>query len=187
MLQCRNYPTPRLKSSYLLVEFALNELLRELLSWLSLPEVGLPAIFVVSLLAATILPFGSEPVFLAYVASVPNFLWAALLVATAGNTLGGVVSYWMGATVHGAYGRWRARREAARVLTPAEHRAQRWIRRLGPAGLFFAWLPIIGDPLCLVAGWSRLSFWPCVVWMALGKFLRYATISWLLTLALAPG
>jgi membrane protein YqaA with SNARE-associated domain len=186
VLQCRNYHTLRLKSSYLLWEFVLNELLRELLAWLSLPEVGLPTLFVVGLLAATILPFGSEPVFLAYVASVPHLLWPAILVATAGNTLGGVVSYWMGTSAHGAYGRWRARRDTAASPTPAEHRAERWIRRLGPAGLFFAWLPIIGDPLCLVAGWSRLSFWPCVAWMALGKFLRYAAISWLLTLTLAP-
>lgn len=186
MLQCHNYHTLRLKSSYLLWEFVLNELLRELLAWLSLPEVGLPTLFVVGLLAATILPFGSEPVFLAYVASVPHLLWPAILVATAGNTLGGVVSYWMGTSAHGAYGRWRAHRDTAASPVQAEHRAERWIRRLGPAGLFFAWLPIIGDPLCLVAGWSRLSFWPCVAWMALGKFLRYATISWLLTLTLAP-
>ena len=186
MLQCHNYHTLRLKSSYLLWEFVLNELLRELLAWLSLPEVGLPTLFVVGLLAATILPFGSEPVFLAYVASVPHLLWPAILVATAGNTLGGVVSYWMGTSAHGAYGRWRAHRDTAASPAQAEHRAERWIRRLGPAGLFFAWLPIIGDPLCLVAGWSRLSFWPCVAWMALGKFLRYATISWLLTLTLAP-
>ncbi len=186
MLQCRNYHTLRLKSSCLLWEFVLNELLRELLAWLSLPEVGLPTLFVVGLLAATILPFGSEPVFLAYVASVPHLLWPAIFVATAGNTLGGVVSYWMGTSAHGAYGRWRARRHTAASPTPADHRAERWIRRLGPAGLFFAWLPIIGDPLCLVAGWSRLSFWPCVAWMALGKFLRYAAISWLLTLTLAP-
>jgi membrane protein YqaA with SNARE-associated domain len=168
------------------VEFALNELLRELLAWLSLPEVGLPSLFVVGLLAATILPFGSEPVLLAYVASVPNMLWPAILVATAGNTLGGVVSYWMGASAHGAYGRWRTRRDTANSPAAVEYRAQRWIRRMGPAGLFFAWLPIIGDPLCLVAGWLRLSFWPCVAWMALGKFLRYAIICWLLTLALAP-
>ena len=186
MLQCRNYPTPRLKSSYLLVGFALNELLRELLGWLSLPEVGLPALFVVGLLAATILPVGSEPVLLAYIANAPSLFWPAICVATAGNTLGGVVSYWMGAGAHGAYGRWRASRHNATSPRGVGHHAERWIRRLGPAGLFFAWLPVIGDPLCLVAGWLRLSFWPCVAWMAVGKFLRYAVISWALTLALAP-
>jgi membrane protein YqaA with SNARE-associated domain len=75
-----------------LVGFALNELLRELLGWLSLPEVGLPALFVVGLLAATILPVGSEPVLLAYIANAPSLFWPAICVATAGNTLGGVVS-----------------------------------------------------------------------------------------------
>ena len=184
MLQCRNYPTPGLKPSYLLVEFALNELMRALLAWLSLPEVGLPTLFAVGLLAATILPFGSEPFLLAYVASVPDMIWPAIWVATAGNTLGGMVSYWMGAGAQGAYGRWRARQQVTTHPSRADRLAERWIRRLGPAGLFFAWLPVIGDPLCLVAGWLRLAFWPCVVWMAVGKFLRYAAISWVLTLVL---
>ena len=172
------------KAFLLMMEFALNELLSALLAWLSLPEVGLPALFAVGLLAATILPFGSEPFLLAYVTSVPEMLWPAIWVATAGNTLGGVVSYWMGAGAHGAYGRWRAKREVTTRAGGADHLAERWIRRLGPAGLFFAWLPVIGDPLCVVAGWLRLSFWPCVAWMALGKFLRYAAISWMLTLVL---
>lgn len=172
------------KAFLFMMEFALNELLSALLAWLSLPEVGLPALFAVGLLAATILPFGSEPFLLAYVTSVPEMLWPAIWVATAGNTLGGVVSYWMGAGAHDAYGRWRAKREVTTRAGGADHLAERWIRRLGPAGLFFAWLPVIGDPLCLVAGWLRLSFWPCVAWMALGKFLRYAAISWMLTLVL---
>ncbi len=186
MLQCRNYPTASLKASYYLLGFALNELLRELLVWLSLPEVGLPTLFVAGLLAATILPFGSEPILLAYLAAVPSLFWPAIGVATVGNTLGGVVSYWMGAGVHRVYGRWRVQKLDDDSPDGTRRRAERWIRRLGPAGLVFAWLPIIGDPLCLVAGWLRLSFWPCVAWMAVGKFLRYVTISWLLTLTLAP-
>jgi membrane protein YqaA with SNARE-associated domain len=40
-----------------------------------------------------------------------------------------------------------------------------------------AWLPIVGDPLCAVAGWLKLSFWPCIGYMAIGKFLRYLTMT----------
>ena len=43
-----------------------------------------------------------------------------------------------------------------------------------------AWLPVVGDPLCAVAGWLKLPFWPCVAYMAIGKFLRYVCLTALL-------
>jgi membrane protein YqaA with SNARE-associated domain len=55
-----------------------------------------------------------------------------------------------------------------------------WFERMGPKVLILAWLPIVGDPLCAVAGWLRLPFWSCLVWIALGKCLRYITMTWLL-------
>ena len=48
-----------------------------------------------------------------------------------------------------------------------------WLGRIGPKACLFSFLPIIGDPLCAVAGWLKLPFWPCVGWMLAGKFLRY--------------
>jgi membrane protein YqaA with SNARE-associated domain len=58
-----------------------------------------------------------------------------------------------------------------------------WLRRFGPRACLLSWLPVVGDPLCAVAGWLRLPFWPCVAWMALGKCLRYivmtAALLWL--------
>ena len=78
----------------------LDSIFAPLLELLALPSVGLGAIFVVSALAATILPLGSEPIFLGYLALKPEFFWAAVLVATAGNSLGGVITYWMGAGAH---------------------------------------------------------------------------------------
>ncbi len=54
---------------------------------------------------------------------------------------------------------------------------------MGPPALLLSWLPAVGDPLCAVAGWLRLPFWPCVAYMAIGKFLRYlamtASLLWL--------
>jgi membrane protein YqaA with SNARE-associated domain len=52
-----------------------------------------------------------------------------------------------------------------------------WLERFGARALFFSWLPIVGDPLCAVAGWLRLPFWPSVFWMAVGKFLRYTLMT----------
>ena len=56
-------------------------------------------------------------------------------------------------------------------------KAIEWLERLGPKACLLAWLPIVGDPLCAVAGWLRLPFWPCVGYMLIGKFLRYVTMT----------
>lgn len=142
-----------------------------LLAWLALPQVGLGAVFVVAFVSATLLPLGSEPALFAFVQLHPEMLWPALLVATAGNTLGGVVTWWLG---------WLARRGTEKIThhpISTGGRALRWLQRFGPKACLLSWLPIVGDPLCAVAGWLRLPFWPCVAWMAAGKFARYATIA----------
>lgn len=177
-------------------ECVLDEFIQSLLTWLASPGVGLPAVFIMSLLAATILPIGSEPVLVGYLMAVPEMFWMAIAVATLGNTLGGLVSYGMGAGAHGLFGRWRARRlqSAASqpgdtpkpVLTPERARAERWLARYGAPALLLAWLPVVGDPLCAVAGWLRLPFWQCAVYMAIGKLGRYLTIAWALKWAIAP-
>src|SRR5690606_14641884 len=53
----------------------------------------------------------------------------------------------------------------------------RWFLRFGPPALLLSWLPVVGDPLCAVAGWLRLPFWPCVLYMAAGKCLRYVILT----------
>ena len=52
-----------------------------------------------------------------------------------------------------------------------------WLERVGPKACLLSWLPGVGDPLCAVAGWLKLPFWPCLFYMAIGKFLRYATMT----------
>lgn len=162
-----------------------------------MPGVGLPAVFAVSLLAATILPLGSEPVLLGYLAVFPERVWPAILVATAGNTLGSLVSYAMGAGAHGIFGRWRQRKHSspasvtsmrahAPVLTPERARAEKWVHRFGAPVLLLAWLPVVGDPLCAVAGWLRLPFWSCLVYIAIGKFGRYVALVWVLRWVIVP-
>jgi membrane protein YqaA with SNARE-associated domain len=146
--------------------------LNSLLQTLALPEVGLSTVFVVSLISATLLPLGSEPAVFGLIKLNPDLFWATIAVATAGNTLGGAIDWWMGYGAHTALNRYRRQ---ANDTTHA--RALRWLHRLGPKACLLSWLPGIGDPLCAVAGWLKLPFWPCLAYMAIGKCLRYITMT----------
>ncbi len=141
-----------------------------LLAALALPKYGLSSVFVIALISATLLPMGSEPAVFGLVKLNPGLFWPAVLVATAGNTLGGAISWWMGYGAERAYERVRHRK-------PSELRALQWLQRFGAKACLLAWLPVVGDPLCAVAGWLRLPFWPCVAYMAVGKFARYLTLT----------
>jgi membrane protein YqaA with SNARE-associated domain len=140
-----------------------------LAQWLALPEVGLTTVFVVAFVSATLLPMGSEPAVFGLVKLNPELFWPAILVATAGNTLGGGVSWLMGLGTHRLVDRARG--------SSTELRALQWLERFGPKACLLSWLPIVGDPLCAVAGWLRFPFWPCMIYMAIGKFARYLTMT----------
>jgi membrane protein YqaA with SNARE-associated domain len=143
--------------------------LASLLAALALPQFGLSTVFVVSLVSATLLPLGSEPAVFGLVKLNPALFWPAIGVATLGNTLGGAITWWMGRGAERAY-------EQLTHRAP-ERRALAWVARFGPKACLLSWLPVVGDPLCAVAGWLRMPFWPCVLYMALGKFLRYVTMT----------
>ena len=140
-----------------------------LLSLLALPQYSLGTVFVVSFLSATLLPMGSEPVVFGLVQLNPELFWPVILVATLGNTLGGAVSWWMGLATHQAVDKYRQSAYHVRAL--------HWLERLGPKACLLAWLPLVGDPLCAVAGWLKLPFWPCLVYMAIGKLARYTLMT----------
>lgn len=158
-----------------------------LLNVMALPEIGLSAIFIISLVSATLLPLGSEPAVLAYVSLAPTMFWFAVLIATLGNTIGGTISFWMGSGAAKAYAKWREKHplEDNESLNNYEKKAggrwhaliNHWLHRLGPKALLLSWLPLIGDPLCALAGWARLPLGPCIFYMAIGKFLRYSTMT----------
>ncbi len=141
-----------------------------LLTALALPKFGLSSVFVIALVSATLLPMGSEPAVFGLVKLNPELFWPAVLVATAGNTVGGAITWWMGYGAERAY-------ERVKHRTPHEVRALQWLQRFGAKGCLLSWLPVVGDPLCAVAGWLRLPFWPCVAYMAVGKFARYLTMT----------
>jgi membrane protein YqaA with SNARE-associated domain len=142
------------------------EWFRSILAIFALPEVGLSTIFAASFVGATLLPLASEPAVLAYTLVDPSAnYWPAVLVGTLGNVLGGFTSFYLG-----TLGQNRFSPEQFAKLKP-------WLDRLGPRAMFFSFLPVVGDPLCLIGGWLKMPFWTCAVWMTVGKFLRYALMT----------
>jgi len=140
-----------------------------MLSLLALPQFGLTTLFIVSFVSATLLPLGSEPALFGLLKLNPELFWPALLVATLGNTLGGMVDWWMGYGAHRVTDKWKHSSVHVRALD--------WLERLGPKACLLSWLPIVGDPLCAVAGWLKMPFWSCALYMLVGKFLRYLTMT----------
>ncbi len=121
-------------------------------------SVGLGALFVSSFLASTLLPGGSEVVFSALLLSGTVGVVPALAVATLGNSLGGVSTYLIGRLIPDR---------------KTDARAVGWLRRWGSVALLLSWLPVVGDAMCLAAGWLRMHFWRSVALITIGKGLRY--------------
>jgi membrane protein YqaA with SNARE-associated domain len=139
--------------------------LESIFALLALPQFGLSTLFVAAFVSATLVPVGSEPVLFGLLKLNPDMFWQAIAVATAANTLGGMVTWWMGYGAHKVADKYSHSKHHLRVLG--------WLEKLGPKACLLSWLPIVGDPLCAVAGWLKLPFWPCVGYMAIGKFARY--------------
>ncbi|MDQ0568303.1 membrane protein YqaA with SNARE-associated domain [Variovorax paradoxus] len=140
-----------------------------LLALLALPQFGLSTLFIAAFVSATLLPVGSEPILFGLLKLNPDMFWSAIVVATVGNTLGGAVDWWIGYGAHKVADKYSHSKHHVRVLS--------WLERLGPKACLLSWLPIVGDPLCAVAGWLKLPFWPCLGYMAIGKFLRYVCMT----------
>lgn len=135
---------------------------------LTLMDAGPAGLFLIAFLAATLLPLGSEAVLAALLleGGEPVTLVA---VATAGNVLGSTLNYAMG---WGANRGWLSRRKPC-----ALERAERRFRRYGRWSLLFSWVPIVGDPLTLVAGLLRVNLLWFLALVTAGKALRYVAIA----------
>lgn len=126
---------------------------------------GLWGLFASAFLSATLLPGGSEAV-LAYLAQMEHYNpFALLVIASAGNTLGGMSSWVIGRAL-----------PAGRIQRPDLHPAVDRIRRYGSPVLLLSWVPIVGDPLCVAAGWLRVAWYRALLFIAAGKVARYAIV-----------
>jgi membrane protein YqaA with SNARE-associated domain len=138
-------------------------------SWLL--EHGYPALFLLSLLASTLVPLGSE--WLLAVLLVNGFDPSAVVsVATLGNSCGALTTY--------AVGLWGGPFLVQRILRisqESQQRAERYFTRFGSWALLFSWVPVLGDPLCLVSGVLRTRLWRFLILVTVGKFIRYLVVA----------
>ncbi len=138
----------------------------------------LAGLFLAALAAATLIPAQSEAVLVALILSGSHPVWLVLGVATTGNVLGSIVNWAMGSFLM----RFADRRWFPMSGTQVD-RAAGWYRRWGYWSLLGAWLPVIGDPLTLIAGVLREPFWRFALIVTLAKGGRYIVLAWV-TLAL---
>ena len=140
-----------------------------------LTEYGLFSLFLLSFCASTLLPLGSEWLLVALLLNGTDPL-NSILIATLGNSLGAVTNYLIG--------RWGSdwlMSKLLRIDQSQQQRAEHWFNRYGSWALLLSWLPIIGDPLCLVSGSLKTPLLRFALLVTTGKGLRYTTVA-LLTL-----
>ncbi|HHA1517321.1 TPA: YqaA family protein [Enterobacter bugandensis] len=128
--------------------------------------LSLASLFASSFLSATLLPGNSEVVLVAMLLSGVSQPWLLVLIATMGNSLGGLTNVILG--------RFFPLREKSRW----QEKAVGWLKRYGAATLLLSWMPVIGDLLCLLVGWMRISWGPVLFFLCLGKALRYVLVAW---------
>lgn len=129
---------------------------------------GLAALFLAAFVSATVLPANSELVLVAVLKAYPDRAAAAIVLATIGNTLGGLTTYALGRLL-----------PARPVPAP---RVAAAIRRHGAWALLLSWVPVAGDALCAAAGWLRVPWYAAVLSMAVGKLARYLAVAQLASL-----
>lgn len=128
--------------------------------------LSLASLFASSFLSSTLLPGNSEVVLVAMLLSGVSQPWLLVLIATMGNSLGGLTNVILG--------RFFPLREKSRW----QEKAVGWLKRYGAATLLLSWMPVIGDLLCLLAGWMRISWGPVLFFLCLGRALRYVLLAW---------
>lgn len=127
--------------------------------------LALASLFASSFLSATLLPGNSEAVLVALLVSGLSHPWLLVLIATMGNSLGGATNVILG------------RLFPVRKQSRWQGKATSWLKRYGAATLLLSWMPVIGDLLCLLAGWMRISWGPVLFFLCLGKALRYIAVA----------
>ena len=133
------------------------------------------SLFVISFLAATILPFSSELTLAGLMATSSYDNLLLLAVASLGNILGSVVNW-----ILGFYSRNLAKKKWFPFKDKQIKNSSKWFSKFGKWSLLFAWVPIIGDPLTLVAGLLRVRFLDFIILVAIGKVSRYLVVFYLI-------
>jgi len=129
-------------------------------------------LFLVALLSASILPLQSEAVLVGLLLSHNYPVWLLLTVASIGNVLGSLVNWYLGKYIqHFQQRRWFP------VKPEQLDKASRWYLKYGKWSLLLSWVPIIGDPLTVIAGVLREPFLPFLLLVAIAKISRYLVLA----------
>jgi len=134
------------------------------------------SLFVISFLAATILPFSSELTLASLMATSNYDSLLLLIVASLGNVLGSVVNW-----ILGFYSRNLSKKNWFLFKDEQIKKSSKWFNKFGKWSLLFAWVPIVGDPLTLAAGLLRVKFVEFLILVTIGKVSRYLVIFYLLS------
>ena len=133
------------------------------------------SLFVISFLAATILPFSSELTLAGLIVTSNYDNLLLLIVASFGNVLGSVVNWALG-----FYSRNLSSKKWFPFKETQIEKSSKWFRKFGKWSLLFAWVPFVGDPLTLVAGLLRVRFLDFIILVAIGKVSRYLIVLYLI-------
>ena len=133
------------------------------------------SLFAISFLAATILPFSSELSLATLIATSDYDNLLLLTVASFGNILGSLVNWALG-----SYSRNLTTKKWFPFKETQIERSSKWFKKFGKWSLLFAWVPVVGDPLTLVAGILRVKFIDFIILVAIGKVSRYIFVLYLI-------
>ncbi len=135
--------------------------MESLLAALVTPFGSMVSLFAASFLAATLIPLSSEAALFAAIKLHGDLYWPALIIATVGNTLGGMSSYLIGRFIG-----------SRKPLTQIAR-----LQRYGAPAMILAWLPLVGDGLCVAAGWLKLNWVAVIAWQLVGRATRYFLVA----------
>lgn len=137
-------------------------------------DVSLTALFFSAFISSTLFPGGSEAG-LVYLQQQDQYpIWQLISVASIGNTLGGMTSWGLGWLLSRRY-------SAETLLKQNYQQALARLRHWGSPALLLSWLPVVGDPLCVAAGWLGINGWLSLLYIGVGKTLRYLILLYLFT------
>ena len=132
-------------------------------------------LFFSAFISSTLFPGGSEAV-LVYLSSEANHpIFLLIIIATLGNVLGAMTSWGIGRLISIRY-------SVEGLSKASQKKAVERLKKYGSSVLLLSWLPIIGDPLCVAAGWLRIHWLPSLLFISAGKFLRYIVVIYFIIL-----
>ncbi|MGZ4958086.1 MAG: YqaA family protein [Methylomonas sp.] len=138
---------------------------------MQLEPLGAVGLFVSAFISSTVAPGGSEAVLAYLVNQQSSSVTQLVLIATIGNTLGALTTWW--------FGIWASKKYPAEtLLNDSRQKSLQTVRSWGGWALLFSWLPIVGDGLCFAGGWLRLSLYSSFIAIFVGKALRYIAVAY---------